>query len=600
MKYIPTIGLEIHAELKTASKMFCSCKNDPDEEKPNANICPICLGHPGTLPVLNMEAIRQVLRVGVALNIARSPSSSLGGAGGRSNLANSIADFTEWDRKNYFYPDIPKGYQISQYKYPLISDGELAGVALERIHLEEDTAKSMHDTDLTPALSSDEERGHASSVTNKDVSGRVLPPLIEGRVGVRSTKSNFSLINFNRSGVPLMELVTKPVIHDAATAVRFAKELQLLLRYLGAGDANMEKGEMRVEANISIALMPPLLSEEGAGGGDCKSSSHRTPPRLADSAPLLKEEGKMQQSLGTKTEVKNLNSFRAVEDAINYEVARQTALLEKGESVIQETRGWDESAHETFSQRSKESSHDYRYFPEPDIPKMKLSEIPEFSVEALKKDLPELPWAKRDRFKKDFGMTDKEVAVFIESPEIAEYYEEVIASFKSDPKKTKLATNYILSDYLGALRSKDIKTAHKGISKLTNPLVEAIDLPIISHWSVDTIPANSFSEIISMVASSEISSRGAKDLIALLISESGRGPTSVKELAEKHGLIQKSNASDIEPAILAVIEENASVVEEYKKGKTASLQFLIGQAMKATKGAANPSVVKELLVKKLG
>jgi len=202
MKYTPTIGLEIHAELKTASKMFCSCKNDPDEEKPNANVCPICLGHPGTLPVLNREAIRHVLKVGVAV-------------GGK------LADFTEWDRKNYFYPDIPKGYQISQYKYPLVSDGELAGVALERVHLEEDTARSTHDIEVGP-------RGG-------------------------TPRGPTSLVDFNRSGVPLMELVTSPSIHDAATAVRFAKELQLLLRTLGAGDANMEKGEMRVEANISVS-----------------------------------------------------------------------------------------------------------------------------------------------------------------------------------------------------------------------------------------------------------------------------------------------------------------------------------------------------------
>jgi aspartyl-tRNA(Asn)/glutamyl-tRNA(Gln) amidotransferase subunit B len=293
-KYIPTIGLEIHAELKTASKMFCACKNDPDEDKPNANVCPICLGHPGTLPVLNMEAIKHVLKMGVA-------------------VGGTLADFTEWDRKNYFYPDIPKGYQISQYKYPLISDGQLAGVALERIHLEEDTAQSTHDT-------------HEKS-----------------------------LVNFNRAGVPLMELVTKPVIHDAATAVRFAKELQLLLRYLGAGEANMEKGEMRVEANISVA------------------------------SPADTETGKF----GTKTEVKNLNSFRSVEKAIEYEVERQSALLEAGEKVKQETRGWDDAGSETYSQRSKESSHDYRYFPDPDIPKLKISEIAEFSKKELQKEQPD-------------------------------------------------------------------------------------------------------------------------------------------------------------------------------------------------------------------
>lgn len=478
MEYIPTIGLEIHAELKTASKMFCSCKNDPDEDKPNANVCPICLGHPGTLPVLNKEAIAHVLKVGVAVD-------------------GKLADFTEWDRKNYFYPDIPKGYQISQYKFPLVSDGELAGVALERIHLEEDTARSTHDA-------------HQKS-----------------------------LVDFNRSGVPLMELVTKPVIHDAATAVRFAKELQLLLRYLGAGEANLEKGEMRVEANISV------------------------------SSPADAKAGKF----GTKTEVKNLNSFRSVERAIEYEVARQIELTEKGEKVVQETRGWDDNAGETYSQRSKESSHDYRYFPDPDIPKMKLSEIPEFSPSLLQKELPELPWMKRERFAKEYGMTDKEVAVFVESPALSEYFGSIIVGFKDDPKRVKLVVNYLLTDYLGILKAH--KTEFDPASAITPSI---------------------FAELIDMAASGSISSRGAKDLLPLMIKEKVASP---KALAEKHGLLQKSDAGDLIPAIEKVIADNAKVVAEYKSGKTASLQYLIGQAMKATKGSGNPEVVKKLLLAKL-
>ncbi len=478
-EYIPTIGLEIHAELNTASKMFCSCKNDPDEEKPNANVCPICLGNPGTLPVLNMKAIEHVLKMGAAVD-------------------GTLADFTEWDRKNYFYPDIPKGYQISQYKYPLVSGGVLSGVAIERIHLEEDTAQSTHD------------------------------------------QHEKSLVNFNRAGVPLMELVTKPVIHDAATGVSFAKELQLLLRYLGAGEANMEKGEMRVEANISVA------------------------------SPADTAAGKF----GTKTEVKNLNSFRAVERAIEFEIERQIALIEKGEKVVQETRGWDDGANETYSQRSKESSHDYRYFPDPDIAKLKISEIPVFKLDTLKKEMPELPWVKRDRYKKDYGMTDKEVAVFVESPLVAHYFESVISPFKDDTKKVKLAVNYILTDYLGLLKKEG-----------------ATDL----ESSLARIPAGSFSELIGMISAGDISSRGAKDLIALLLKENA----SPKSLAEKHGLIQKSNAADLVPAIEKVIADNAAVAAEYKAGKAASLQFLIGQAMKATKGSANPEVVRKLLTEKL-
>jgi len=484
-KFIPTIGLEIHAELKTHSKMFCSCANDSDEEKPNTNVCPICLGHPGTLPVLNHEAIKHVLTVGVAI-------------GGK------LADFTEWDRKQYFYPDIPKGYQISQYKFPLVSDGELSGVALERIHLEEDTAQSTHDT-------------HEKS-----------------------------LINFNRAGVPLMELVTKPVIHDAASAVRFAKELQLILRYLGAGEANMEKGEMRVEANISVAEKQEVGS---------------------------KEKGE-KAILGTKTEVKNLNSFRAVERAIEYEVKRQIALIEKGDKVVQETRGWDDGKNETYSQRSKESSHDYRYFPDPDIPKMKISEIPEFSVASLSKDMSELPWAKRERYKKDYGMTDKEVAVFVESPELSIYYESIVKHLKNDPRMTKLAVNYLLTDYLGILK------ARKHEFSLESAITPSV-----------------FAELIAMIALGDVSSRGAKDLLVLIEKTPN---SSAKDLAEKHGLLQKSDAADIEPIIEKIIADNAKVVAEYRTGKSASIQFLIGQAMKAAKGAANPTVIKELLVKKLG
>lgn len=482
MEYIPTIGLEIHAELKTASKMFCSCKNDPDEERPNANTCSICLGHPGTLPVLNMQAIKHVLKIGLAVD-------------------GKLADFTEWDRKNYFYPDIPKGYQIGQYKYPLVSDGTLAGVELERIHLEEDTAQSTHDT-------------HEKS-----------------------------LVNFNRSGVPLMELVTKPVIHDAATAVRFAKELQLLLRTLGAGEANMEKGEMRVEANISVA------------------------------SPADTAAGKF----GTKTEVKNLNSFRSVERAIEHEVARQSALIDSGGKVTQETRGWDDAKQETYSQRSKESSHDYRYFPEPDIPKLKISEIPEFAVDALRRELPELPWVMRSRFQQSFGMTDKEVAVFVESPSLSTYYESTIKRFDGDAKKIRLATNYLLTDFLGLIKKNN----------------DSID------GGLAHMPHNFFAELINMVSDGLLSSASAKGTLSLMYAYKDNLP-SPKEVAEKHGLIQKSDVADIAPAIDKVIADNEKAVAEYRAGKMASLQFLIGQSMKATKGAGNPEVVKKILLEKLG
>ena len=489
-KYIATIGLEIHAELKTNSKMFCSCPNNPDEDKANKNICPICLAHPGTLPVLNFTAIKNVIRIGTAV-------------GGK------IADFTEWDRKNYFYPDIPKGYQISQFKYPLVEQGSIAGVEIERIHLEEDTAQSTHDT-------------HQKS-----------------------------LVNFNRSGVPLMELVTKPVIHDASTAVRFAKELQLLLRYLGAGDANMEKGEMRVEANISVASPTDTKNKK----------------------------------FGTKTEVKNLNSFRAVERAIAYEIERQSEALDRGEKIVQETRGWDDARQETYSQRSKESSHDYRYFPDPDIPKLKISEIPDFSPVQIEKSLPELPWTKRDRMMKDYKMTDKEVAVFVESPDLSYYYEAIVSTLKGDDKKIKLATNYLLTDYIGLLKKQSSEEADLVWQQ--------------SDQSYGPVGAKLFGEIIDLIANGDLSSRGAKDLITLLVNEN-ISSGNAKAIAEKHGLIQKSDIGSIKPIIVDIIKNNEKVVAEYKSGKVASLQFLIGQAMKATKGSANPEVIRKLLLEIIG
>lgn len=494
-KYLPTIGLEIHAELKTISKMFCACGNNPDEEKPNVNICPICLGHPGTLPVLNKEAIKHVLNVGIAVN-------------------GNLADFTEWDRKNYFYPDIPKGYQLSQYKYPLVSGGTLADIEIERIHLEEDTAQSTHDTRVK------------------------------------------SLVNFNRSGVPLMELVTKPVIHDARTAVKFAKELQLLLRYLGAGDANMEKGEMRVEANISV--MRNDAEDEGA----------------VEATTSVAEIGTYHLKLGTKTEVKNLNSFRAVERSIAFEIERQASLLDEGKQVTQETRGYDDATGETYSQRAKESSRDYRYFPDPDIPKLRLSEIAEFSADALRKQIPELPWVKRDRYKNYFGLTDKETSIFVESPDISKYFESIISEFKTDAKRIKLTVNYLLTDYLGVLKKAGLD-------------------PVELNFK---IPTKSFAGIINMTAEGLISSRGAKDLLSLLIADNAADP---KSIAEKNGLLQKSNVADLIPTIDKIIIDNATVAADYKAGKTASLQFLIGQAMKATKGAANPEVVRKLLLERL-
>ncbi len=459
-KYKLTVGLEVHAELKTQTKMFCGCKNDSDEKRPNVNICPICLAHPGTLPVINKEAVRHVLKVGIAV-------------GGR------LADFSEFDRKNYFYPDIPKGYQISQYKYPLVSGGELNRVAITRIHLEEDTAKSTH------------EEGESS------------------------------LVDFNRAGVPLMELVTEPVMHSAKEVVEFGMELQLLLQYLGVAEANMEKGELRLEANISISK---------------------------------------DDTLGTKVEVKNLNSFRAAEKAIEYEVKRQAEVLESGGKVAQETRGWDDTKGETFSQRSKEDSHDYRYFPDPDLPKLKISEVEGMEVYSLQAEMPETHLQKRERFLSDYALKGSDVEFYIRNIPLSDLFEESARILKAD---YQLLSNYVVSDIAGATNI-DIKPGY-------------------------------LADIIAMVSKAEVSSRGAKDILAEVLL-SGKEPRMV---AEEKGLFQKSDEGSLMEIIHKVIEGNPQVVAEFKGGKEASIQFLIGQAMKESKGSANPTVLKELFIKNL-
>jgi aspartyl-tRNA(Asn)/glutamyl-tRNA(Gln) amidotransferase subunit B len=470
--YTPTIGLEIHAELKTKTKMFCDSKNDPDEVRPNVNVCPICLGHPGTLPVINKEAVKHVLKMGLAVGA-------------------NLADFTEFDRKNYFYPDIPKGYQISQYKYPLVAGGELAGVKITRVHLEEDTGTSKHD------------------------------------------QGDFSLVDYNRAGVPLMELVTEPVIHSAEGAVAFAKELQLVMRTLGIAEANMEKGEMRVEANISVSP---------------------------------------DEKFGTKVEVKNLNSFRAVEKAIEFEVARHIKALEAGEKIVQETRGWDEKAEKTFSQRQKEDSHDYRYFPDPDLPKLKISEIPEFAVDILKKKIPELPDARRLRYTNDFELRPEEVEMYVSTP-WGTYFESIAhtVSIDGNKKRIKLASNYISSDLVGLVKK--------------NPDV----------WEKQQIAPENLALLVVMIDENKVSSRGAKDILAHMYTDGG----NPEEIAEKKCLIQKNDEAHLTEIVQKIISQNEKAVAEYKAGKAASLQFLIGQAMKETKGSANPGLLKDLFTKLL-
>ncbi len=474
-KYYPTIGLEVHAELKTQTKMFCDCKNDPDEEKPNVNICPVCMAHPGTLPVINKKAVENVIKVGLAI-------------GGK------IANFTEFDRKNYFYPDIPKGFQISQFKYPIVSGGKLADFDVTRVHLEEDTANNKHD------------------------------------------RGDFSLVDFNRAGVPLMELVTEPhTFNDAETAAKttsnFAKELQLVLMpgYLGVSDANMEKGEMRVEANISV-------SED-------------------------------KNKLGTKVEVKNLNSFKSVEKAIKFELDRMTELLEsgKGNEIVQETRGWDEGKQKTFSQRKKESSHDYRYFPEPDLPKMYLHEA--FDLKKMEKELPELPAEKRTRYKKDFGIKDEDIESYINDKKLSEKFEKLVLALKENKEKIKIASNFIINDLLG------IKIMYPG---------HEVRIPKVEN----------FAELIDMYSEGKLSSHAAKYILVKIIDND----ILPIKLATEEGLLQENDGNTLRIIAQKIIDANAKVVADYKGGKEQALMSLVGQMMKETKGSANPSVAKQVLI----
>jgi aspartyl-tRNA(Asn)/glutamyl-tRNA(Gln) amidotransferase subunit B len=477
MKYVPTIGLEVHAELKTRTKMFCNSANDPFAAKPNVNICPVCMAHPGTLPVINREAVRHVLRAGAA-------------------LGGTLANYTEFDRKNYFYPDLPKGYQLSQYAFPLVSGGNLHGVAITRIHLEEDTASSSHDS--------------ATGETR---------------------------IDFNRAGVPLMELVTEPVIHSAKQAGDFGRELQLLLRYLGSSDADMEKGHMRLEANISVA-------PEGS-------------------------------PLGTKVEIKNINSFRAMERAIDFEIKRQVDLLETGGQIVQETRGWDDAKQMTFSQRVKEGSADYRYFPDPDLPSLLVSEIPEFALENLRSSLPELPWKRRARYIA-LGIKEADAQQFVTYPALGDFLDQVLEVRSTHTSYIQRAANYVANDLASRIRDFQDRDAE-------------------SH-NISAISPSKFSKIMDMLEDSRLSSRAAKDLIGFTIEEQ-RDPESI---AKDRGILMEKSDSDLETVVLAVIQNNSAVVADYRAGKQAALQFLIGQGMKEMKGAANPMQLRASLLRNLG
>jgi len=478
MEYQATIGLEIHIELKTRTKMFCSCKNDPDEKHPNINICPICTAQPGTLPVINKEAIRKTIKSGLALNC-------------------QIASHSFFERKNYFYPDLPKGYQISQYSTPLCQNGFLEindkKIRIRRIHLEEDTGRLIHEKDC-------------------------------------------SLVDFNRAGIPLMELVTEPDLSSGKEARRFAQELHLILRYLNVSEADMEKGQMRVEVNISLSQISNLKS----------------------------------QILGTKVEIKNLNSFKAVERAIDYEIERQKKILESGGKVLQETRGWDGTKEITFSQREKEEAHDYRYFPEPDLPPLDINQ--ELLNEIIK-EVPELPQQRRLRFAKEYELDEKSIEFFVYNKGLGEYFEKVVSELpphlprEALVREIKLASNYIITDLQGLLKG--------GL---------AIDKDFL-------ITPENFAEFINLIFEDKISSKIAKNVLEEMF-KTGADPSHIIEEKE---LSQITDKKIIKKISQKVISENPKAVSDFKNKKDNAIQFLIGKVIAETKGKANPHLVADIL-----
>ena len=488
MNYKPTIGLEIHAELKTRTKMFCDSLNDPDEKHPNVNICPVCTGQPGTLPVINEEAVKKVILTGMALNC-------------------EIARQTNFDRKNYFYPDLPKGYQISQYKKPICSNGFLdvnsKKVRITRIHLEEDAGRLQHDE-----------------------------------------KGDHSLVDFNRAGVPLMELVTEPDLTSGEEVKDFAERLRLILRYLNASDANMEKGQMRVEVNISVSST---------------------------------------EKMGIKVEIKNLNSIRAAAQSVDYEVKRQTGLLEEGKEIKQETRGWDEAGQKTFSQRSKEEAHDYRYFPEPDLPVLNFDEK---YLEDIKYLMLELPEQRKMRFKKEYGLNDAQVDIFTIAKHLGDYYEKVASELggvlvpKLPVVETKsqnlymLAANYVITEF--------------------PPLMQAKGMEIDDIEGFKISP-EAFAELMVLIFHQKLSSTGAK-VVLKEMAETGLHP---EQIMKEKNLRQVSDPVELEEKTIEVINKNPKAVEDYKKGKKEVKNFLVGQVMAAMKGQANTSIVAGILEKHL-
>lgn len=474
MEYETVIGLEVHCQLKTKTKVWCSCNADYDNEVPNVSTCPICTGQPGALPKLNEEVLNYAIKAALALDC-------------------EINGESQFDRKNYFYPDSPKNYQITQYFKPYAENGKLhivtnsgkeSEVGIERIQIEEDTAKSIHTT-------------------------------------------SESLLNYNRASVPLIEIISKPEIKNAEEAYAYLNTLKDRLKYTKVSDVSMELGSLRCDANVSVRKK-----------GD----------------PVL----------GTRTETKNLNSFKAVVRAIEYETSRQIEVIENGGRVIQETRLWDEEQGVTRPMRSKEEAMDYRYFPEPDLPKVIISDE---RLEKVKKEMPEFADEKAKRFVEEYKLNEKEAATLAGEPELAEYYETMV----KESGEPKLSANWMLTEVLRVLKEKNI-----GIEKFS-------------------VSSGNIAKLITLIKTNVISSKIAKEVFELLLSEDKDPEIIVKE----KGLIQITDNSEIEKIVEQVLEENQQSVEDYKAGKSNALKYLVGQAMRLSKGKANPQMINELILKKL-
>ncbi len=480
--YEPVIGIECHVELRTVTKMFCGCPNEFGGE-PNTKVCPICLGLPGALPVPNAKAIEYMVTAGLAFGA-------------------QIPAFSKFDRKNYFYPDMPKDYQISQYDMPLVlggtvkywlEDGSVRECRLTRIHLEEDTGKSTH------AGSGD---------------GRIAG-------------SSYSLVDFNRAGVPLMECVSEPELRSASEAVAFLESLRRTLLALGVSDVKMEEGSLRCDANVSI--------------------------RPAGSS-----------ALGTKTEIKNMNSFRSVERAIESEIERQIDILTSGGRVVQETRGWDEVNGVTHSMRSKEEAHDYRYFPDPDLVSLEMASS---AVSRLQAMLPTLPWQRFERYTAQYGLAPKAATQLIDNPALGRYFDRVVACSGN----AQQSSNFVLGD----------------LSRLANETGISVGDSKVSPEHL--------AELIALVEAKRINSKIAKELLARMWDGAG----SPAAIVEREGLAQTSDPATIERFVDEVLAANEKVAAEYRAGKSNVMGFLVGQVMKASRGKADPALVNDLVRKKL-